>query len=201
MTKIKICGLFRPEDIGYVNEAGPDWCGFIIHYPKSHRNVEPDTVRRLRAGLRGDIMPVGVFVDRPPEEVADLLRDGTIMAAQLHGHEDEKYIASLREMVPGCTLWKAFTVRSRADIEAANASGADLVLLDCGRGAGEVFDWPVADGMTRPYILAGGLTPANIPAAIRRLHPFGLDISSGVETEKKKDRWKIIAAVTAARKE
>lgn len=201
MTKIKICGLYRPCDIQYVNEARPDWCGFIIDFPKSHRNVTPDQVRALRAGLDPAVTPVGVFVDRPVEDVAALLRDGTLSAAQLHGHEDAAYIAALRAAVPGCVVWKAFKVRSAADLEAANASTADLVILDNGYGTGETFDWSLAGGVSRPFLLAGGLTPENIPQAIAALHPYGLDLSSGVETDKKKDPDKMRAAVAAAKKE
>ena len=104
MTKIKICGLFRPCDVDYVNEARPDWCGFIVNFPKSHRNRTPDQVRTLRARLDPAVIPVGVFVDRPVGEVAGLLNDGTITVAQLHGHEDEDYLAALRasEKMPGC---------------------------------------------------------------------------------------------------
>ena len=98
MTKIKICGLFQPCDVDYVNEARPDWCGFIINFPKSHRNQTPDQVRALRARLVPEVVPVGVFVDRPVEEVAELLNDGTITVAQLHGHEDEAYLAALRAL-------------------------------------------------------------------------------------------------------
>ena len=202
MTKIKICGLYRPQDIEYVNAAMPDWCGFIINFPKSHRNLAPDQVRALRAGLAPGITPVGVFVDSPAEDVAALLCDGTITVAQLHGHEDDGYIARLRELAPGCTVWKAFKVRSAADLAAANAFvAADMVLLDNGYGTGAAFDWSLVQGVTRPYILAGGLTPENIPDAIARLRPYGLDISSGVETNKAKDFDKIKAAVAAARKE
>ena len=201
MTRIKICGLYRPEDIRYVNEARPDWCGFILHFPKSHRNVTPDQARALRAELASGIVPVGVFVDQPAEVPAALLRDGTISVAQLHGHEDDAYLAALRELAPGCVIWKTFQVRSAADLRAVQASAADLVLLDNGCGTGETFDWSLAGGVTRPFLLAGGLTPENIPAAVAALHPYGLDLSSGVETEKKKDRHKIEAAVAAARKE
>ncbi len=201
MTKIKICGLYRPQDIEYVNAARPDWCGFIINFPKSHRDLAPDQVRALRAGLDSGITPVGVFVDSPVEDAAALLNDGTISVAQLHGHEDDDYIARLRELAPGCTVWKAFKVRTAGDLAAANASAADMVLLDNGYGTGAAFDWSLTQGVTRPYILAGGLTPENIPDAIARLRPWGLDISSGVETDKKKDFTKIMAAVAAARKE
>ena len=200
MTKIKICGLFRPCDIEYVNAVRPDWCGFIVNFPKSHRNRTPDQVRALRRGLAEGVVPVGVFVDQPVEDVAALLNDGTISVAQLHGHEDAAYIAALRAAAPGHPVWRAFKVRGPEDLEAAGASPADLVILDNGYGTGETFDWSMAGGVARPFLLAGGLTPENIPDAIRLLHPFGLDISSGVETDKQKDPEKIRAAVAAARK-
>ena len=201
MTRIKICGLSRPCDIAYVNQAKPDWCGFVVNCPKSRRNVTPDQVRALRERLASAVIPVGVFVDRPVEEVAGLLNDGTITVAQLHGHEDEAYLAALRALAPGKEHWKAYKVRSEADLAAAAASTADQILLDNGYGTGEAFNWSLAGGISRPFLLAGGLTPENIPDAVARLHPVGLDISSGVETDKRKDRAKILAAVAAARKE
>ena len=200
MTKIKICGLFRECDIEAVNAHRPDWCGFIVNFPKSHRSLAPDAVRALRARLDPGITPVGVFVDQPAEYVASMLNDGTISVAQLHGHEDADYIAQLRALSPGREIWKAVKVRSQADLDAANASPADLVVLDNGYGTGQTFDWSLAGGVTRPFLLAGGLTPENIPDAIAQLHPFGLDISSGVETDKRKDTNKIRAAISAARK-
>ena len=201
MTKIKICGLYRPCDIDYVNQARPDWCGFIINFPGSHRNCTPDQVRELRGGLDNAVSPVGVFVDQSLDTVAALLNDGTIFIAQLHGHEDAAYISALRDAAPHCPVWKAFRIRSAADLRAANASPADLVILDNGYGTGQTFDWSLAGGINRPYLLAGGLTPENISDAIRQLHPYGLDISSGVETDKKKDLQKILAATAAARKD
>ena len=201
MSKIKICGLFRPCDIDYVNEARPDWCGFIIDFPRSHRSVTPDQVCSLRAGLDPAIVPVGVFVDRPAEEAAALLNDGTIQVAQLHGREDAAYIAALRALAPGKEIWKAFKVRSPEDLAAAAASPADRILLHNGYGTGQSFAWSLAGSVTRPFLLAGGLTSENIPDAVARLHPSGLDLSSGVETDRLKDRDKILAAVAAARKE
>ena len=96
-TKIKICGLKRPEDITYVNEAKPDYCGFIIEFPKSSRNVTGALVRELTAKLNPDIIPVGVFVNAAPERVEELLLDGTIHIAQLHGQEDEAYIRRIQK--------------------------------------------------------------------------------------------------------
>ena len=201
MTKIKICGLFRECDIEAVNEYRPDWCGFIINFPKSHRSLAPGAVRALRSKLDPGTVPVGVFVDQPAADVAALLSDGTISVAQLHGHEDAAYIDQLRTLAPGHEIWKAIKVRAPEDLDAANACTADLVVLDNGYGTGQTFDWSLAGGIERPFLLAGGLTPENIPEAIRQLHPFGLDISSGVETDKLKDRSKIEAAIAAARKE
>lgn len=201
MTRIKICGLYRPEDIQAVNRAKPDWCGFIINFPKSHRSLTPDQVRRLRRELYSGVIPVGVFVDQPVEAVAALLCDGTISIAQLHGHEDAAYIRALRAAAPGFPVWKAFKIRSAGDSTAVNDSPADLAVLDNGYGTGAAFDWALAEGVTRPYLLAGGLTPESIPQAIAHLHPWGLDISSGVETNREKDFHKIQAAVRAVRTE
>ena len=163
MTRIKICGLFRPRDIEYVNAARPDWCGFIVSFPKSHRNCTPDQVRALRRGLDSAVTPVGVFVDQPVEAVAALLNDGTLSIAQLHGHEDRDYIRALRAAAPGHPIWKAFKVRGPGDLEAANASPADLVILDNGYGTGETFDWSLAGGVTRPFLLAGGADAGEHP--------------------------------------
>jgi phosphoribosylanthranilate isomerase len=138
-------------------------------------------------------------VNQPVETVAALQNDGTITVAQLHGQEDEDYIAALRAATGGKPVWKAFKIRSEADLAAANASSADMVILDNGYGTGQTFDWSLAGGITRPFFLAGGLTPENIPAAIAQLDPTGLDLSSGVETDKKKDPEKMLAAVRAAR--
>lgn len=201
MTRIKICGLYRPEDIAYVNQTRPDWCGFIVNFPKSHRSLTPDQVRVLRQNLSSAVTPIGVFVDQPVDLVAALLNNGTISIAQLHGHEDQGYIEALRAAAPGHPVWKAFKIRSVGDLAAANVSPADLVILDNGYGGGECFDWSLAFGVTRPYLLAGGLTPENIPDAVSQLHPYGLDLSSGVETDQKKDFHKIQAAVAAARKD
>ena len=96
MTRIKICGLSRPQDVAYVNQAKPDWCGFVVNFPKSRRSVTPDQLRALRRELDPSVVPVGVFVDQPVEVVTDLLNRGIISIAQLHGGEDEDYTAALR---------------------------------------------------------------------------------------------------------
>ena len=199
MTAIKICGLTRPEDIAAVNRAKPDYAGFVF-WPKSRRTVDAETAHRLRRALAPDIPAVGVFVNQPIEDILRLLRMGVIDIAQLHGHETDEDIIKLRER-GGKPVWKAFKVRSKEDLTRAEASLADLVLLDNGYGTGERFDWGLLSRPPeRPWLLAGGLTPENIPEAIRAFSPCGIDISSGVETDGRKDPDKIMAAVAAARR-
>lgn len=203
MTKIKICGLSRPEDIDYVNEACPDYCGFVIGVPSSRRNVSVETLYCLRRRLSGAVKAVGVFVNAEAELPARLLQDGVISAAQLHGQEDEAYIRRLRERSVGKII-KAFSVESRKDVERAFASSADMVLLDHGKGGtGETFDWRLLEACSgkadKPFFLAGGLNPENIPEAVQRYRPYGVDLSSAVETGGRKDREKILAAVAAVR--
>ena len=198
MSKIKICGLFRTEDVRYVNEAGPDYCGFILNFPKSHRNLEVEEAKRLRELLAPGLRAVGVFVNQPSEYVKAAAKSVGLDVIQLHGSEDNEYIKSLKEGT-GLPVWKAFKIRHGDDLVAAYLSVADLVLLDYGYGTGEVFDWSVVTEFERPFALAGGLTPENIPGAVKRLKPEVVDISSGVETDKKKDRDKILRAVAAVR--
>lgn len=191
-TKIKICGLYRNCDIDYVNETRPDFAGFIF-YPPSHRYVTEEQMRHFRERLKQEIPAVGVFVDEPVEQVARYLEEGLIQVAQLHGHEDEDYIKKLRKLVPGCEIWKAFRIQSKADLQNAAKSSADRILLDNGYGTGRCFDWRLMEGqdIPRPFLLAGGLHPGNVEAALERFHPWGVDVSSGVETDKQKDLGKI----------
>ena len=198
MSKVKICGLFRDCDIDYVNEAMPDYIGFILYFPKSHRSIGPQQARHLRSALAPGIRAVGVFVDQPLEVVCGAAREIGLDVLQLHGHEDADYIISLQER-SGLPVWKAFRIRSEEDLALAGDSPADAVLLDNGYGTGQVFDWSLLAGFGRPFILAGGLTPGNIPEAVHTLSPEVVDLSSGVETEKVKDREKILAAVRAVR--
>lgn len=198
MTKIKICGLFRLCDAEYVNEAMPDYAGFVF-FEKSHRNVTMQQAAQLRKSIHPSIPAVGVFVNAPQEQIISLCREGVIQIVQLHGGESEEYIGRLKALIPGVSVWQAFRVRTPDDLAAAQQSTADLILLDNGYGTGETFDWSLISGMTRPFLLAGGLTPQNIPQAIARFAPYAVDISSGVETEKQKDRDKILAAVAVVR--
>lgn len=198
-AKIKICGLRSMEDIRAVNDAGPDFCGFIVEFPKSFRSISREEVRVLSAKLREGIIPVGVFVNAPLELPAELLKEGVIAMAQLHGQEDEDYIRKLRRET-GKPVIKAFSIKTKEDIRCALACSADYILLDQGGGGtGKPFDWSLVPEIERPFFLAGGLNEANLQEAVRTLHPWAVDLSSSVETDRKKDPEKILAAVRAVR--
>lgn len=195
--KIKLCGLRRPEDIAAVNQYRPDYVGFIINFPKSHRNLSPEQVTVLKAQLSSDIPAVGVTVNQPIEIVANLLESRTIDIAQLHGQEDADYIRTLQQRT-GKPVWKAFRIRTAEDLEAAKSSPADLILLDNGYGTGETFDWTLVRDIGRPFALAGGLHIENITDAAK-MQPYIMDISSGAETDGFKDPDKIRALVEIVR--
>ena len=199
MTKIKMCGLSRPCDIVAANAIRPEYIGFVF-YPKSKRNVTPEQAAQLKKRLSPAIQAVGVFVDAAPEAVSALLRQGVIDMAQLHGHEDEAYLASLRQLTDK-PLLQAFRIAEADDVTRAMQSSADMVLLDAGMGSGEGFDWTLVRKIDRPYFLAGGLDADNVTAAIRQLHPYAVDVSSGIETDGQKDKEKMAAFAAAVRKE
>lgn len=199
-TKIKICGLRRREDILAVNEARPDYCGFIIEFPKSFRSVTADKVRELVKDLSPEIKGVGVFVNAPVEFVSGLLNDGTLALAQLHGQEDEAYIRELKKLTDKPII-KAFSVKTSEDIEKALQSPADYILLDQGSGGtGMTFDWSLIPKIERPFFLAGGIGSENLEQAIREIRPYAVDLSSSVETDKWKDPEKIRNVVDIVRK-
>ena len=199
-TKIKLCGMFRDCDIDYVNEAKPDYIGFIVMFPKSHRNIDLETALRLKSRLSPEIRSVAVSVNAPVEDFAEFARQGAADILQCHGNEDAEYIARLRELT-GVPIIKAVKVTSAADIENAQTLGVDYLLLDSGTGSGVTFDHSLIDRdkIRVPFFLAGGLTPENLGAVIRDISPFAVDLSSGIETDKLKDREKILAAVKEAR--
>lgn len=198
-TQIKMCGLRRPEDIRAVNGLKPEYIGFVF-FPGSRRYITPEAARALKEMLDPGIEAVGVFVDENPEKVAELLADRTIDIAQLHGHEDEQYLARLRKLTDR-PLIQAFRIRSAEDATRAQASSADWILLDAGAGDGRMFDWGWLRTVERPYFLAGGLNPENAGRAVRELKPYGVDVSSGIETGGFKDVQKMRAFIQAVRTE
>lgn len=199
MTRIKFCGLSGICDVEAANELKPSYVGFVFA-KGSRRRISPETAAMLREKLDPVIPAVGVFVDEDVRSVAQLLRAGIIDIAQLHGSEDDGYIARLRTLTDKPVI-QAFRVRTAEDAAAAEKSTADYILLDAGAGAGEVFDWSLVREVRRPFFLAGGLTPGNVGAAIRSLHPYAVDVSSGIETDGVKDIEKMRAFAAAVRGE
>ena len=185
VTKIKFCGLRRPCDIEAANELGVDYAGFVFA-EKSRRFVSKEQAAALKALLSPKIKAVGVFVDEKAEKIAELCKEGIIDAVQLHGNESEDHIKSLRALTHVPVI-RAFRISGEEDMKEAVRSSADIILLDSGAGTGTVFDWKLLRGMERPFFLAGGLDPFNVSEAVRALHPFGVDVSSGIETEGFKD--------------
>jgi len=197
LRKIKICGLFRDCDIDYVNEAMPDFIGFV--FAKSRRQVSTVWAEAMRPRLKSEITPVGVFVNESLAKVAQLLNDSIIEIAQLHGEETEQYIKALKSLT-NKPIIKAVRVLSQEDIEAAQHTVADFLLLDNGTGGtGESFDWSLVSQMKKPFFLAGGLKADNIEQAIAATNPYAVDLSSGVETGGMKDRDKILEIVRRMR--
>lgn len=198
MTKIKICGLSRREDIESVNMVSPDYIGFIMGFPKSHRNITIERAKTLRAGLKEEIQVVGVFVDAEISMIVDACAQKVIDIIQLHGREDIRYIERLKAVLASvevqAKIIKAIQVKSKEDLTLIKEVPADMILLDAGMGDGKLFSqeqMELLKSVNRDYFLAGGLNPENVSELLESLHPFGVDVSSGVETEKKKDRKKI----------
>lgn len=197
-TKIKLCGLSRPCDIEAANALNPDYIGFVFA-PGSKRYVPPGQAAELKKLLAPHIRAVGVFVREEAERVAALLNENIIDIAQLHGGEDEDYIRKLRQLTRK-PIFKAFPIDAKQDVEDARHSSADFILLDSGSGGtGTVFDWELIQNVRRPYFLAGGLDAHNVKSAIERLKPYGVDASSGIETDGFKDKAKMAAFVAAVR--
>ena len=190
MVKVKICGLSRMLDIETVNEYKPDYIGFVFA-KNSRRRITPRQALELRKRLSPNIIPVGVFVDEPVENILALAHDGTIDFVQLHGSENEEYIKKLKTFTDKLII-KAVAVRDKGDIQKWVETAADYLLLDHKNGgSGEVFDWDIIGQTDKPYFLAGGLSPENITKAINTTTPFAVDVSSGVETDGLKDPLKI----------
>ena len=191
MTKIKFCGLTRDEDIAAANELMPDYIGFVF-WQKSKRNISLDKAKKLKELLLPDIKAVGVFVDEDVKIIAKYLSDGIIDIAQLHGSEDDDYIDRLRVLTDKkYQIIKAFKIKNEEDVKKANNSTSDYVLLDAGMGEGCTFNWTYLDKIERPYFLAGGLDTGNVREAVSAHIPFAVDVSSGIETNGKKDADKM----------
>lgn len=186
--RIKLCGLFREEDIIYANRAQPDYVGFV--FAESRRKVLPRQAAIWRERLLPGIQAVGVFVNAPAEEIARCAGLCGLDAVQLHGGETEGELQNIRA-ITGKQIIRAVKVQNRADVKAALDSSADYLLFDSGTGTGKTFDWRLLAGVERPYFLAGGLDEDNLEEARELLHPYCVDLSSGAETGGVKDEGKM----------
>ena len=199
MTQIKLCGLKTFRDIETANRLQPDYIGFIFAKTSS-RYISFAQARQLKSLLHPSIRAVGVFVNEDRKIIAEALESNLIDMAQLHGNEEEEDIEKLR-MLTNKPLIRAFRIVTEKDIEPVRNCSADYVLLDSGAGTGKQFDWGLIRTITRPYFLAGGLDADTVAAAIHMLRPFAVDVSSGIETEGRKDPQKMAAFVKAVRGE
>ena len=209
--KVKMCGISKVETIPAIVDAKPDYMGLV--FAPSKRQVTVDQAKILVEELHrgyakkygsdtehdknGTIKTVGVFVNETVENLVTIANEANLDAVQLHGDEDEAFIQSLKERT-NVEVWKAVQIRSAADVEKWIDSSADMLLFDAYHkdergGTGEVFDWSSLDAFERPFMLAGGIDSTNVARAIRTVRPYGIDISSGIETNGVKDDEKITA--------
>lgn len=221
--KIKMCGISKVETIPAVVEAKPDYMGLV--FAPSKRQVTVDQAKTLVEELHKQyanrynrnaeqysnqtlihqefIKTVGIFVNETLDNLVTIATEVNLDAVQLHGDEDEAFIQSLKERT-NVEVWKAVQIRSAADAEAWIDSSADMLLFDAYHkddrgGTGEVFDWSCLDEFERPFMLAGGIDSTNVARAIRTVRPYGIDISSGIETDGVKDDEKIKAFTNIVR--
>ena len=215
--KVKMCGISKVETIPAVVEAKPDYMGLV--FAPSKRQVTVDQAKTLVEELHkqyatrynsgaeqstnDEIKTVGVFVNETLDNLITIAKEVNLDAVQLHGDEDEAFIKALKEKTD-VEVWKAVQIRSAADAEAWIDSSADMLLFDGYHkdergGTGEVFDWSCLDEFERPFMLAGGIDSTNVARAIRTVRPYGIDISSGIETDGVKDDEKIKAFANIVR--
>ena len=215
--KVKMCGISKVETIPAVVEAKPDYMGLV--FAPSKRQVTVDQAKTLVEELHkqytkrynngaeqsnnDEIKTVGVFVNETLDNLVSIATEANLDVVQLHGDEDEAFIQSIKER-SNVEVWKAVQIRNAADAEAWIDSSADMLLFDAYHkdergGTGEVFDWSCLDEFERPFMLAGGIDSTNVARAIRTVRPYGIDISSGIETKGVKDDEKIKAFTNIVR--
>lgn len=209
--KIKMCGISKVDTIPAIVEVKPDYMGLVFAPSKRQVTVEQAKtlveelhkvyVKKYGSDTEQDkndtIKTVGVFVNETVDNLVTIANETNLDAVQLHGDEDEAFIQSLKERT-NVEVWKAVQIRSAADVEEWIDSSADMLLFDAYHkdergGTGEVFDWSSLDAFERPFMLAGGIDSTNVARAIRTVRPYGIDISSGIETNGVKDDEKITA--------
>lgn len=201
MVQVKVCGLMDTEAVETAVAAGADFIGFV--FADSKRQITKKQASDLAQKIPAHVKKVGVFVNETAEEIRKTAESVGLDYIQLHGDEPPAFCEKL-----GLPVIKAFQVRDAGDLEKLAAYDCDYYLLDspAGKyrgGSGETFDWSLVKEyafLNKKIILAGGLRADNINKAIHEVHPVGVDVSSGVETDSKKDPSKIKAFLHAAKK-
>jgi len=195
---VKICGTTSEEDALLAVAMGADAVGFV--FAPSPRQISPTRAGDIVKRLPPEVVTVGVFRDEAPARVVEIVNTLGLRGAQLHGHESAETARWVKERVP--FVIQAFPAGDKA-VVGARAHGVDAVMIDAPTpGSGEVFDWCLADGVPdgMRLVLAGGLTPDNVGEAIARVHPWGVDVVTGVESSPgHKDALRLRAFVVAAK--
>jgi len=200
MTKVKICGLKEKEHVKAAVEAGADAIGFV--FAASKREVSIEQARELAKEVPPGVLKIGVFVNPTIEEIETAVREVPLDFVQYHGNETPEFIQT--NSFPSI---KALSVRSEEDIDVAKQFNTDFYLFDAPGtdyqgGSGLTFNWQLMQGHSIPQekiILAGGLNPANVEDAIKRVKPYMVDVSSGVEIDGRKDSELIRAFIRAVK--
>lgn len=180
MTKVKICGLKNPTDIKCINTLSPDFAGFVMFFDKSHRNISPEKAHKLLSALDPNIKSVAVTVS-PTEEQLEQIHTLGFDYVQIHGKISEKLLSECK--TPVIRAINVSGIESIGDIE--NLDNVKGILFDSAvPGSGQGFDWTLLKKLPKTdkmLFLAGGLTADNVAAAICQVHPYAVDVSSGVE--------------------
>ncbi|MGN8645882.1 phosphoribosylanthranilate isomerase [Gracilibacillus sp. HCP3S3_G5_1] len=201
MVQVKICGLQNKEAMEAAIEAGTDFIGLV--FARSKRRVTKEQAATLAKFVPAHVKKVGVFVNERIEVIREIAQDVGLDYVQLHGDESPIFCKEV-----GLPVIKAFEIREASDLAKIRAYDCAYYLLDspAGKyrgGSGQTFDWQLAkeyDFLNKKILLAGGLNADNIEEAITEVAPFGVDVSSGVETDGKKDVDKIKAFIDAVKK-
>ncbi|MGF3103264.1 phosphoribosylanthranilate isomerase [Rossellomorea sp. DUT-2] len=199
MTKVKVCGIRRQEEALWALEAGADAIGFV--FADSKRQIDVESAALISASLPSNVLKIGVFVNEAKEKMEEISRTVNLDYVQLHGDESVQFCNSLN-----LPFIKAISIKEKEDLDGIEFFGGEMILVDSGKGPhrggnGTTFNWDYVDELNIPQqlILAGGLNLDNVRKAITKVRPYMVDVSSGVETDGKKDRRKIESFIQEAK--
>lgn len=199
MTKVKVCGIRRQEEALWALEAGADAIGFV--FADSKRKIDVESAALISASLPSHVLKIGVFVNEDKEKIEEITKMVNLDYVQLHGDESVQFCDSL-----DLPFIKAVSIKDKEDLDGIEHFGGEMILLDSGNGPhrggnGTTFNWDYVHAINFPQhlILAGGLNRDNIRQAITKVRPYMVDVSSGVETDGKKDRRKIESFIREAK--